>query len=85
LTYYSDTLLTCYSDTLLTYYINTLLTCYIDTLLTSYIDTARYSDTVEIVDMVEGKAHTVSLPVRINDLFMASPYDWLITETETNS
>lgn len=42
------------------------------------------SETVDIVDMLEARCHTVSLPIAIHSLSMTSLFDWVITESQTH-
>ena len=42
------------------------------------------SDSVDVVDMLEGCCHTVSLPINIDSLSVASQFDWVVTESQTN-
>jgi len=42
------------------------------------------SESIDVVNMLEGRCHTVTLPFNIHSVSMASQFDWLITESHTN-
>ena len=43
-----------------------------------------HSDSIDQLHMLEGRCHTISVPLKISSLHMASRYDWLLTESETD-
>jgi len=42
------------------------------------------SESIDVVDMLEPRCHTVSLPISIHSLSMTSLFDWVITESQTH-
>jgi len=43
-----------------------------------------YSETIDVVDMLEGCCHSVLLPISIQSLSVTSQFDWVVTESQTN-
>ena len=40
---------------------------------------------IEVLNMLEGRCHAVSVPMRIASLHMVSRYDWLLEESDTGA
>ena len=60
------------------------LTCWKVAVLRSHVSGCVCSESVEVVDLLEGRCHTVSLPINIHSLSMTSLFDWVITESHTH-
>ena len=60
------------------------LTCWKDAVLRSHVGGCVCSESVEMVDLLEGRCHMVSLPINIHSLSMTSLFDWVITESHTH-
>ena len=40
--------------------------------------------TLEVLNNLEGTSHTIEVPLKIQDVHMASKQSWLLTEANTN-
>ena len=54
-------------------------------LVSFYKNSIYYSQSIEVLNMLEGRCHAVSVPIRIGSLHMVSRYDWLLQEADTET
>lgn len=60
--------------------------CSLTYMITSFVDlrAAVHSNQLEVLDVLEGRVHSISLPIKLKSVFLAAEDRWLLLESNTN-
>lgn len=55
-------------------------------MITSFVDLRApvHSNQLEVLDVLEGRVHSISLPIKLKSVFLVAEDRWLLLESNTN-